>query len=171
MVKNSTSKKRHGIGRGIKKHKLRVGNRSNSTDGSVRKTTALLGRIAQLCWAYQTRTCSSLLLLPFQASDNGKDISWGSKWRLVGHYVVLVIAALITAFRLVVTVRKAVFEELDVTLYLYACYVLISMTIVSSAMGSTRMGREMVQLLNSLMSSGVPHCYCGWTTEEPQAVG
>ena len=148
MVKNSTSKKRNGIVRGVQKHKLRVGNQGNNSkipDGS----NGMLSRVAQLCWNYQIRACSALLLLPFEARDNASWLSWGSPWRRLGHYLVLATAALIMAFRLVVTIQKAVFDELDLTTYLCTCYVLISTTLLCSAMGSTWMGREMALLLNS----------------------
>ena len=148
MVKNSTPKNRNGIGRGIQKHKLRVGKKGNSPDTSD-SGNANLSHIAEICWSYQIRACSALFLLPFKATKDGNWFSWGSTWRLLAHYAVLSTAALITSFRIFVTVKKAVTEELDLTTYLCACYVLISLTLLSSAMGSTWKGREMVLLLNS----------------------
>ena len=146
MVKTLTSKKRHGIGRGVQKRTFRVSDSpDNSSDGM-----AVLSRFAQLCWNYQIRACSALLLLPFEvSSSDGMWLFWGSPLRLVGHYVVLSIAALFAAFRFVVTVQQAVLEELDLTTYLCTCYFLISLALICSAMGSTWMGREMAQLLNS----------------------
>ena len=147
MVKNSTSKKRNGIGRGVQRHKLRVGKTGNSSD-APEGGNANLSRIAQRCWNYQIWACSALCLLPFKANKDGSGFSRGSLWHVLAHYLVLSIAVLITAFRLFVTVRKAATDELDLTIYLCACYDLISLTLLSSAMGSTLMGREMALLLN-----------------------
>ena len=146
MVKNSTSKKRNGIGSGIQKHKLRVTKQSDGPDTALITPTQIWAALPNSVGTTRFGPALHLFLLPFKANRDASAFSWASPWHLLAHYLVLSIAVVITAFRLFVTVRKTVTDELDLTVYLCACYDLICLTLLSSAMGSTLMGREMALL-------------------------